>query len=63
MGSVKTAVIDDGVNEKLYNTGMLQHNIEITPKLEIRQRFGYDPFLPSHGTILQGNRCADRNYS
>ncbi len=47
---VNIAVIDDGVNEKLYNTGELDYNIEITPELDVKQRVGYDPFLPSHGT-------------
>jgi len=44
------AIIDDGINEGLYNTGALLYNIEITSGLEIRRRTGYDPFLPSHGT-------------
>jgi hypothetical protein len=47
---LQIAVIDDGINEKYYNLGQLQHNIEITPKLEIKQRIHYEPYLPSHGT-------------
>jgi hypothetical protein len=44
------AIIDDGINQNLYKTGELKHNIEITPELKICERVGYDPFLPSHGT-------------
>ena len=44
------AVIDDGVNEKLYQTGRLSYNLEITHDLTICDRVDYDPFLPSHGT-------------
>lgn len=44
------AVVDDGINEKLYNTGLLTHNIEITPGLDVLERVAYDPYLPSHGT-------------
>ena len=44
------AIIDDGINQNLYKTGELKHNIEITPELHISERVGYDPFLPSHGT-------------
>lgn len=44
------AIIDDGVNEKLYKTGELKYNIEITPELHVSERVDYDPFMPSHGT-------------
>jgi hypothetical protein len=44
------AIIDDGINEQLYQTGLLEHNIEVTPGFEIITRTGYDPYLPSHGT-------------
>ncbi|HEX3028096.1 MAG TPA: S8 family serine peptidase [Clostridia bacterium] len=44
------AVIDDGINEKLYNAGVLQFNIEIFPDLTIAERENYNTFLPSHGT-------------
>ncbi len=47
---INIAVIDDGVNEKLYQTGMLAHNMEITHDLTVCNRGSYDPFLPSHGT-------------
>ncbi len=50
MKAMHIAIIDDGVNEGLYGTGELIHNIEITSGLDIRKREGYDPFLPSHGT-------------
>lgn len=43
-------IIDDGINQNLYDTGELKHNIQITPELHIHERVGYDPFLPSHGT-------------
>lgn len=43
-------ILDDGINEKLYNTGDLEHNLEVTSDLQICERVGYDPFLPSHGT-------------
>lgn len=54
------AVIDDGVNEKLYSMNPLQFNIDILPDLTIIEREEYDPFLPSHGTT-----CASiiRKYS
>lgn len=32
------AIIDDGVNEKLYKTGELKYNIEITPELHVSER-------------------------
>ncbi len=47
---INIAVIDDGINEELYQTGRLAHNLEITHDLIICDREGYDPFLPSHGT-------------
>ena len=48
---INIAIIDDGVNEKLYNTGVLKYNIEITPNLMIRERKKYDEYKSSHGTI------------
>jgi len=47
---VRVAVIDDGVNEKLYGIGDLEFNIEINSKLANYKRAGYDAFLPGHGT-------------
>ncbi len=47
---INIAVIDDGVNEKLYQTGKLEYNLEITHDLTVCDRVSYDPFLPSHGT-------------
>ncbi|EPR13820.1 S8 family peptidase [Ruminiclostridium papyrosolvens] len=44
------AVIDDGVNEKLYQTDRLSYNLEIAHDLTVCERVDYDPFLPSHGT-------------
>ncbi|MFZ5987603.1 MAG: S8 family serine peptidase [Bacillota bacterium] len=44
------AIIDDGVNEKLYDIGTLKHNIEITPQLKVLERREYDRYLPSHAT-------------
>jgi hypothetical protein len=44
------AIIDDGVNENRFNTGPLIHNIEITPRLKVKERRGYDTFVPCHGT-------------
>ncbi len=43
-------IVDDGINQNLYDTGELKHNIQITPELHIHERVDYDPFLPSHGT-------------
>lgn len=48
---VKLAIIDDGINEGLYNISPIEENIEITPQLNVRKRIGYNPYLPSHGTI------------
>lgn len=50
MHEIKTAIIDDGVNEKLYSTGHLWLNLEITRELQIRQRAGDFTYEPSHGT-------------
>ncbi len=50
MSELHIAIIDDGINQKLYNTGELEHNLEVTSDLQICERGGYDPFLPSHGT-------------
>ncbi|OPX43737.1 subtilisin BL [Ruminiclostridium hungatei] len=47
---VKIVIIDDGINEKLYNTGSLWLNLEVTRDLQIRQREDYSPYEPSHGT-------------
>jgi len=47
---LQIAVIDDGINEELYKIGELKSNIQITPELDIYERVGYDPFMPSHGT-------------
>lgn len=44
------AVIDDGINEELYTTGPLRHNIEITPELVLAERKPYNRCKPSHGT-------------
>ncbi len=43
-------IIDDGINQNLYATGELTHNLHITTELNICERVDYDPFLPSHGT-------------
>ncbi|AEY68163.1 S8 family serine peptidase [Clostridium sp. BNL1100] len=47
---INIAVIDDGVNEKHYQTDRLSYNLEITHDLTVCERVDYDPFLPSHGT-------------
>lgn len=47
---MEIVIIDDGVNEKLYNTGSLWLNLEVTRDLQIRQRVDYSPYEPSHGT-------------
>ncbi len=44
------AIIDDGINEKLYATGELKCNIQITPEGNICERAGYYTLMPSHGT-------------
>lgn len=48
------AIIDDGVNEKLFNIGCLKHNIEIVPELKVLPRRGYDKHRMSHATICAG---------
>lgn len=50
MNQPHIAIIDDGINEKLYATGELKCNIQITPEGNICERAGYDTFMPSHGT-------------
>jgi Subtilisin-like serine proteases len=47
---VHVAIIDDGINEKLFDVGPLKYNIEITSDLKILQREGYDFYNTSHGT-------------
>lgn len=47
---INVAVVDDGINEKRFNTGELIHNIEINRDCEIHPRSGYDPYEASHGT-------------
>lgn len=48
--TIRVAVIDDGINEKVYNTPLEGANIEIHSDLSIVERSNYDAFLPSHGT-------------
>jgi hypothetical protein len=48
---LKVVIIDDGVNEKLYNTGSLWLNLEVSRDLQICQREEYSPYEPSHGTV------------
>jgi|GEM_PF-1474586 len=43
-------IIDDGINQNFFEVGELKHNLHITSELDICERVGYDPFLPSHGT-------------
>lgn len=50
MKQIHIAIIDDGINEVYFHTGSLPHNVEISPALEIYDRTGYNPYLPSHGT-------------
>lgn len=47
---VKIVIIDDGVNEKLYNAGSLWLNLEVTRDQQIRKRADDCPYKPSHGT-------------
>lgn len=47
---VYIAVIDDGINEELYNIGELVHNVEVNSDLTIVERRNYDRYLNSHGT-------------
>ena len=49
-GIINIAIVDVGINEKLYNTGCLDFNLEISPELAIRRRSAYNAFSPSHGT-------------
>lgn len=48
---IHVAVIDDGINEKLYNTLYLENNIEITSELSISKRINYNSASISHGTM------------
>lgn len=48
---IKIAVIDDGINEKVYNTPIQGRNVVIHEDLTIVERNNYDAFLDSHGTI------------
>ncbi len=47
---MKIVIIDDGINEKLYNTGSMWLNLEVTRDLQIHQRADYSPYEPSHAT-------------
>ncbi len=47
---INTAVVDDGISEKLYNTGDMKYNIEILADLTIRERKNYDAYAQSHAT-------------
>ena len=35
---INIAIIDDGINEKTFNTGLLKYNIEITPENIVKKR-------------------------
>ncbi|MCX7923052.1 MAG: S8 family serine peptidase [Clostridia bacterium] len=50
---VHIGIIDDGVNENLYDTELI-HNIEITQELKIYRREKYNSYKKSHGTICAG---------
>lgn len=54
---IRVAVIDDGINEKLYNISDLEYNIEITSSLEINKREDYNPYSASHGTTCAAIIC------
>lgn len=47
---IRTAVIDDGISESLYNIGRLDFDIVIDQNLSVYTRKGYNTYLPSHGT-------------
>ncbi len=47
---IRVAILDDGINEGLYNIGCLKFTTEITPEIEFVERIGYNKYLPSHGT-------------
>ncbi len=47
---IDIAIIDDGINEGLFDIGDLKYNIEITSELNIIERKGYNKYLPSHAT-------------
>lgn len=48
---IQIAIIDDGIDEKQFDIGELNHNIEINRKLEIQPRMVSSPYQKSHGTI------------
>ncbi|MFZ5986132.1 MAG: S8 family serine peptidase [Bacillota bacterium] len=49
--AISIAIIDDGINEKYFNTGPLRHNIEVTQELQVVDRCEYDSLSPSHGAV------------
>ena len=48
--SIRVAVVDDGINEKLFSLGCLDANLAISSELAVDTRRDYNAFLPSHGT-------------
>lgn len=51
MRKIHIAIVDDGVNEGYFDSLCLKHNVIITEDLNIMERFGYDKYKISHGTI------------
>lgn len=48
------AVIDDGINEKVYGLKNIRKNLEISKELKVVSRKNYNIFESSHGTICGG---------
>jgi len=48
--SIDIAVIDDGINERVYNIGPLKYNIEINPELKLNLGKTFNGDLTGHGT-------------
>ena len=51
---MEVIVIDDGINEKYYDTGSLKYNLEFDKNGGIAERKNYDPFWDSHATTCAG---------
>jgi hypothetical protein len=52
--NVHIAILDDGVNEKYFDSISLANNLIVTKDLKIEKRADYNPYNISHGTICAG---------
>lgn len=51
---IHIAIIDDGVNEKYFDSISLENNLVVTREMKIENRTNYNPYIISHGTICAG---------